>query len=55
MLGAMKVLSGVLVFRRIAAAHVPARQTEAKMHPPIASLQALFASSSVGLNILDLI
>ena len=43
MLCLMKVLSGVLVLRAIAAAHVPADFTETKMNPSIASLQTVFA------------
>src|SRR6185312_897830 len=39
----VKMLRGVLVLRRIAAAHMAARHTQAQMHPGIAHLQALLA------------
>jgi hypothetical protein len=39
----MKMLCGVLVFRRIAASDVSARQTQSQMHPRIAHLHTFFA------------
>jgi len=39
-LGAVEMGPGVLVFRGVAAADVPARQTQPEMHPAVADLQA---------------
>src|SRR5262249_32640982 len=44
MLGVMKVLGRVLVLRRITAAHVPALHAQAKVHPSVVHLEALFAA-----------
>jgi hypothetical protein len=44
MLGAMKVLGGVLVFRRIAAADVAALEAESQVHPDVAGSQALLTT-----------
>jgi hypothetical protein len=41
MLGVMEMLGGVLVFRRIAAAHVPANQAQSQMDPGVSHLYAL--------------
>jgi hypothetical protein len=49
----LEVLAGVLIFRGVAAADVSAGETEAKMHPTVAYLQALLASLGLGLNGLD--
>jgi hypothetical protein len=35
MFGVMKMLGGVFVFRRIAAAHMAALQTQAQMNPSV--------------------
>ena len=43
-LGAVVVLGGVLVLRRIAAADVAAVEAAAEMHPAVAGLQALLAA-----------
>ena len=51
----MKVLRGVLVLRRIAAAHVPADQAHAKMYPAVAHLHALFTNVLAGLGDFDLV
>jgi hypothetical protein len=55
MLGGVKVLGGVFVLGRIAAADVAATQAQAKMDPSIAHLQALFAAVRVGLYVFNLI
>jgi hypothetical protein len=44
MLGVMEVFRGVLVFGRIAAAHVAALQTQAQVNPSIAHFQAFLAT-----------
>jgi hypothetical protein len=54
MLGPVEMLGGMFVLRRIAAAYVPAGHAKAKMHPPIAHLQALFTAFRVRLYVLDL-
>jgi hypothetical protein len=51
----MKMFCGVFVLGGIAATHMPAAQAQAKMHPTIAHLQALFAALGLGLHALDLI
>jgi hypothetical protein len=48
MLHFVEVLSRVFVFGRITAPHMPARQTQAQMHPRITHLDALFAKMYVG-------
>jgi hypothetical protein len=55
MVDRMKMLGGVLVLRRIAAADFAARQAQAQVHPFVADLQALFAAFGVRLDRLDLI
>lgn len=55
MFGVMEVLGGVFVPGRIAAAHVPALETQAQMNPGVAHLQAFFASFAGGFDIADLI
>jgi hypothetical protein len=39
-----KMLGGMLVFRTVAAPHVPAGFAKAQLHPGIAGLQTLFAT-----------
>jgi hypothetical protein len=51
----VEVLGRVLVLGRIAATHMPARQTQAQMHPRIAHLDAFFANMYVGVLNLNLI
>jgi hypothetical protein len=55
MLGRVKMLRGVFVLGGIAAAHVPAAQTQPKVHPTVAHLQAFFAAFGSWLHALDLI
>ena len=50
MLGRVKVLSCVLVLRRIAATNVPALETQAQMHPCISCFDTIFADMLVGLG-----
>src|SRR5262249_44482128 len=47
MLGAMKMLGGVLVLRGVAASHVPALHAQPQMDPGVAHLQALFGALGV--------
>jgi hypothetical protein len=47
MLHLPKVFGRVLVLGRITTPHMPARQTQAQMHPRIAHLDALFANMFV--------
>jgi hypothetical protein len=54
MLRLVEVASGVLVFRRIATAHVAALETQAQMHPVIAHFQALFATIAAWFHVPDL-
>jgi hypothetical protein len=51
----MKVFGGVLALRLVAAAHVPAGDTQAQVDPTIAGLQALFAAIGVGLDVANLV
>ena len=44
MLGLVKMLGGVLVLRRVAAANMPTGQTEAQMHPAISGFQTVLTS-----------
>ena len=44
MLGLMEVLCRVLIFRRIATAHMPAFKAQTQMDPAIATFEALFAN-----------
>src|ERR1700730_6694194 len=44
MLGAMKMLGCMLVFRRIATTHMPAFQTQAQMNPGVAHFQTFLAA-----------
>ena len=54
-MGRMEVFGGMLVFRRIATTDVPTAQAQAKMHPAIAHLQALFATLAMRRDFPDLI
>jgi hypothetical protein len=51
----MEMLRGVLVLRRIAAAHVSAPQAHAQMNPRVVHLQAFFAALRARLHRTDLI
>jgi hypothetical protein len=55
MLCGTKMLGGVLVFRRIAAAHMATAQTHPQVHPTVAHFQAFFAAFAIWLYALDLI
>lgn len=55
MLGFLKVAGRMFVFAGVAAPHMPARQTDPKMHPGIAHFQALLATLRAGLHGLNLI
>jgi hypothetical protein len=54
-LGLVKMFGGVLVFRRIAATHVPANQTEPQVHPGVAHLHAFFTNVLAGGSYFDLV
>jgi hypothetical protein len=56
MFGFVEMFGGVLIFGRIAAAHVPADHAEAKVNPYVAHFEALFAAVGMRTNtLLDLI
>ena len=55
MLGVVKMLGRVLIFRRIAAADMPADQAHAQVNPGVANLHAFFADVLVGCPNFDLI
>jgi hypothetical protein len=55
MLRTMEMFGGVLVFGRVAAADMAARQTQAQMHPFIAALQTFLTPCAGWRNILNLI
>jgi hypothetical protein len=55
MLGGVKMLCGVLVFRRVATADVAAAQTQSKMHPTVAHFEAFFAALGFGFDAANLI
>lgn len=55
MRGVMKVLGGVLVFRRIAAANVSALQAQSQVDPTVPHFQALLAAMSAWRDLPDLI
>jgi hypothetical protein len=51
----VKMFRGVLILRGITAAHVAARETQAKMNPSIAGLQTLLATVGSWSNFVDLL
>jgi hypothetical protein len=51
----MKMLGGVLVFRRVAASHVTAGETEPQVYPAISHLDAFLADVDLGLLDVNLI
>jgi hypothetical protein len=53
MLGGPKMLRGVLVLGRVAAAHVAALAAQAKVNPGISRLEALLTTLGEGAHILD--
>ena len=55
MFGFMKMLRGVFVFGRIAAANVSANHAEPQVNPRIAGFEALFAAICMWLDVLNLI
>lgn len=55
MLRRMEVLRGVVVWRVVAAADVPAFQAFAQMHPPRSDLEAIFAAGGAWFDVLDVI
>jgi hypothetical protein len=55
MFGRMKMLRSVFVFRGIATSHMPTRETQAKMNPAIAHLEALFASVGMRLHLVEIL
>jgi hypothetical protein len=55
MLGRVKVLCGVLVFRGVAAADMAAGETQSELHPTVAYLEALFAAFGMRLHGVNLV
>ena len=55
MLQFVEMLGRVLVLRRVAAPHVPARQTQAQVDPCITCLNAFLANMLVGILNFDLV
>jgi hypothetical protein len=55
MLGAVEMLSGVLVLGRVATADMTALKTQAKVNPGVARLDAVLADMRVGFGELYLI
>jgi hypothetical protein len=51
----MKMFRSVLIFRRIAASHVPANHAQPQMHPGISQLYTFFANVNLRLPNFDLI
>ncbi len=51
----MEVLRGMLIFRRIATADMPASEAQAKVHPLIAPFETLLTTSGTWFYVLDLI
>src|SRR5690348_2363007 len=49
--GGVRMLAGMFVARRVAAAHVPAGHAQPQMEPPIARLHAFLAPGRVGLYV----
>ena len=47
MAGGVEMLGRVLILRRVAAADVTAGEAQAQMHPPVADLEAVFATACV--------
>jgi len=54
-LSSVKVFGGVLVWRRVAAAHVATRHTQAQVHPCAADTQAVFTAIRAGRHFFYLI
>jgi hypothetical protein len=55
MFGRVKMPGRVLVLRRIAAADVPAGETQAQMNPGISHFEALLAALRVRMNVPNLV
>ena len=51
----LRVLGGMLVLRRVAAAHVAARHAQAQVHPGVPRLQAVLAAAAVRGDVADLV
>jgi len=51
----MEMLSRVLAYGAVAAAHMSTDEAHTQMDPALADLEALFASTSVGANVLNLV
>jgi hypothetical protein len=54
-MGGVKMFGCVLILRRVTAADVAARETQAKMNPSVEDLQTLFATVRSAGNFVDLI
>ena len=55
MVGGVEMLGGMLVLRRVAAANMPTRQTEAQMHPAISGFQTVLTSIGTRCDLMYLI
>jgi hypothetical protein len=55
MLGLVKVLGGVLVFRRVAAADMAAFQTQSQVDPRVVHFEALLAAFAARIDLLNFI
>ncbi len=55
MVGGVEMPGGVLVLRRVTAANMPTRQTEAQMHPAISGFQTVLTSIGAGCDLSYLI
>jgi hypothetical protein len=55
MVAGVEMLGGVLVLRRVAAANVTTRKTEAQMHPAISDFQTVLTSIGAGCDLTYLI
>ena len=53
--GLVKMPGRMFIFRRVAAADMPARQAHAQVNPAIADFDAIFADARIGLRECDLI
>jgi hypothetical protein len=55
MLCSVEMFCGMFVFRRVAAAYLPTRETHAQVNPRIAHLDAFFTHTRFGFSYFDLI
>jgi hypothetical protein len=53
--GGVIVFGGMFIFRTVAAADMPADQTDTQVHPPVAHLKTLFTAFGAWCNLLNLV